>query len=315
MHYSHIFGPVHSRRLGLSLGVDLVPCNVCSYDCIYCECGCTTFATMERREFFPVSEVVAELGEYLSKTPELDYLTFSGSGEPTLSLSIGAVIRYLKETFPGYRVAVLTNGTLLWREEVREALLPADVVIPTLSSVFEGTWRRIHRPAPGISLDAIISGIRQFRKEYTGEIWVEVFIIPGVNTDDRELGSLCALLRELHPDRVQLNTLDRPGTQESVRPASAEELERISSILSHSGVKCVEPVRFHPSGSAAMTSEWCDTVERIHELIRRKPSTLDDLAESTGLPRREILKILREIEKNDPVHEKREERGVFYSCS
>ena len=197
---------------------------------------------------------------------------------------------------------------------MREALLPADVVIPTLSSVFEGTWRRIHRPAPGISLADIISGIRQFHKEYTGEIWVEVFIIPGVNTDDRELASLCALLRELHPDRVQLNTLDRPGTEESVRPASAVELERISSILSHSGVKCVEPVRFHPSGSAAMTSEWFDTVERVHELIRRRPSTLDDLAETTGLSRREILKILREIEKNTPVQEKREERGIFYSC-
>ena len=314
MHYSHIFGPVHSRRLGRSLGIDLVPCNVCSYDCIYCECGCTSFATVERREFFPVTEVVAELGEYLSTSPELDYLTFSGSGEPTLSLSIGAVIRYLKETFPGYRVAVLTNGTLLWREEVREALLPADVVIPTLSSVFEGTWRRIHRPAPGIALDDIISGIRQFRKEYSGEIWIEVFIIPGVNTDDRELASLCVLLRELHPDRVQLNTLDRPGTEESVRPASAAELERISRILSHSGVKCVEPVRFHPSCSSAMTSEWFDTVERVHELIRRRPSTLDDLAETTGLSRREILKILREIEKNTPVQEAREERGLFYSC-
>jgi wyosine [tRNA(Phe)-imidazoG37] synthetase (radical SAM superfamily) len=315
MRYSHIFGPVHSRRLGRSLGVDLVPCKVCSYDCVYCECGRTSFATSERQEFFPVGEVVAELGNYLSTTPELDYLTFSGSGEPTLSLSIGAVIRYLKETFPGYRVAVLTNGTLLWREEVREALLPADVVIPTLSSVFEETWRRIHRPAPGISLDEIISGIRQFRKEYTGEIWAEVFIIPGVNTDDRELAALCALLRELHPDRVQLNTLDRPGAEKSVIPASAEELERISSILSHSGVKCVEPVRFSPSGKAAMTPEWFDTVEMVHELIRRRPSTLDDLAESTGLSRREILKILREIEKNDPVQEKREERGVFYSCS
>jgi wyosine [tRNA(Phe)-imidazoG37] synthetase (radical SAM superfamily) len=313
MRYSHIFGPVYSRRLGRSLGIDLVPCNVCSYDCIYCECGCTSFATLERREFFPVGEVVAEIGDYLSKSPELDYLTFSGSGEPTLSLSIGAVIRYLKESFPGYRVAVLTNGTLLWREEVRAALLPADVVIPTLSSVFEGTWRRIHRPAPGISLDAIISGIRQFHKEYTGEIWVEVFIIPGLNTDDRELVSLCTLLKELHPDRVQLNTLDRPGTDESVRPASAGELERISRILSHSGVKCVEPVRFHPSGRVAMTSEWFDTVERVHECIRRRPSTLDDLAEMTGLSRLEILKVLREIEKTARVHEKREERGIFYS--
>ena len=198
---------------------------------------------------------------------------------------------------------------------MREALLPADVVIPTLSSVFEGTWRRIHRPAPGISLDDLISGIRQFRGEYSGEIWIEVFIIPGVNTDDRELASLCALLRELHPDRVQLNTLDRPGTEESVRPASTAELERISRILSHSGVKSVGPVRFHPSCSAAMTSEWFDTVERVHELIRRRPSTLDDLAETTGLSRREILKILREIEKNTPVQEKREERGIFYSCS
>jgi len=313
MRYAHIFGPVHSRRLGRSLGVDLVPCKVCSYDCVYCECGSTSDATVERKEFFPVSEVVAELGDYLSTAPELDYITFSGCGEPTLSLSIGAVIRYLKETFPGYRVAVLTNGSLLSRKEVREALYPADVVLPTLSSVFEETWRRIHRPAPGISLDEIISGIRQFHEEYTGEIWLELFIIPGVNTGDREMGSLCALLRELQPDRVQLNTLDRPGTDDAVMPAPAEEIERISALLSRSGVTCVEPVRFHLCGGVPMTPDWSDRVERIHELIRRRPSTLDDLAESTGLPRREILKVLREIEKTAPVHEKREERGVFYS--
>ena len=314
MQYSHLFGPVHSRRLGRSLGIDLVPVKTCSYDCVYCECGHTTLETIERQEFFPLQEVLSEIQDYLCRSPELDFITFSGSGEPTLSTSIGKVIRFLKHSFPSYRVAVLTNGSLLWRPDVREELLSADVVLPTLSSVFELTFSKIQRPAPGISVAQVLEGLERFREEYTGEIWLEVFIIPGINTSQRELDGLRAEIGRIRPDRVQLNTLDRPGTEEWVCPASQEELERIRGVLGLSGVKTVEPVRYELSAGATMTEEWSDAVARVHTLIRRRPCTLDDISASTGLSRREILKILREIQITSKIEEKREVRGIFYFC-
>jgi wyosine [tRNA(Phe)-imidazoG37] synthetase (radical SAM superfamily) len=314
MQYIHLFGPVHSRRLGRSLGIDLVPVKTCSFDCVYCECGHTTEETIERKEFFPLKEVLSEIQDYLSRFPELDFITFSGSGEPTLSTSIGEIIRFLKHTFPHYRVAVLTNGSLLWRPDVRYDLLPADVVLPTLSSVFESTFRKIQRPAPGISVVQVLEGLERFREEYIGEIWLEVFIIPGINTSQPELDGLRAAIRRIRPDRVQLNTLDRPGTEDWVRPASPEELERIRGELGLSGVKTVEPVRYELSAGATMTEEWSDAVARVHDLIRRRPSTLDDISASTGLSRREILKILREIQVASIIEEKREARGIFFFC-
>jgi wyosine [tRNA(Phe)-imidazoG37] synthetase (radical SAM superfamily) len=209
MRYSHIFGPVHSRRLGRSLGIDLVPYKICSFDCVYCECGETTREVLEREDFFPVNEVLEELRDYLSGYPKLDFVTFSGSGEPTLSLSIGIVIRYLKDRFPHYRVAVLTNGSLLWKEEVRRDLLLADVVLPTLSSVVEETFRQIHRPARGLTADRIVSGTEQFRKEYKGQIWLEIFIIPGVNTMDSELEGTTQYARSSRNRRLGQSGISR----------------------------------------------------------------------------------------------------------
>ncbi len=233
MQYEHLFGPVRSRRLQRSLGVDLVPMRICTFNCVYCECGTVPAFCTERRVFFDEREVISELCDFLQDSPPLDFLTFSGSGEPTLSLSIGPVIRFLKQQFPQYRVAVLTNGSLLADPGVRRDLLPADVVLPTLSSVNEETFKAIHRPAPGIRLASIIEGITEFRKEYSGAIWLEVFVIPGLNTTYEEIAGLRGILRTILPDRVQLNTLDRPGTEEWVRASGAGELERMKSQLAY----------------------------------------------------------------------------------
>ncbi|MDD1706792.1 MAG: radical SAM protein [Methanoregulaceae archaeon] len=314
MHYSHLFGPVHSRRLGRSLGIDLVPFKTCSYDCVYCECGHTIIETTERSEFFPLEEVLEELYDYLSRSPQLDFITFSGSGEPTLSCSIGKVIRFIKHTFPTYRVAVLTNGSLLWRPDVREDLLVADVVLPTLSSIFDSTFRKIHRPAPEISTGQIVAGLELFRKEYSGEIWLEIFIIPGINTDIKELEGLREAIVRICPDRVQLNTLDRPGSEEWVQPAPSGKLEQIRSVFGLAGINVVEPIQYEISTGSTMTEEWSAAIAGVHELLMRRPCTLDDLSTSSGLSRREILKILREIQLTAPVEEKREERGIFYFC-
>ena len=233
MQYMHLFGPVRSRRLHRSLGIDLVPLRICTFNCVYCECGTVPAFCTKRKVFFDEQEVIAELEDFLNDPPPLDFLTFSGSGEPTLSLSIGNVIRFLKQRFPQYRVAVLTNGSLLTDPAVRNDLMPADVVLPTLSSVNEETFRAIHRPAPEIRLASIIDGITRFRQVYDGAIWLEVFVVPGLNTTDEEVDGLRGILPVIRPDRVQLNTLDRPGTEQWVQASDVEELEYVKERLGY----------------------------------------------------------------------------------
>ena len=308
MRYTHLFGPVSSRRLGRSLGVDLVPFKTCPYDCVYCECGETTAKTLQRQEFFPTREVLDELSHFLATSPRPDFITLGGSGEPTLSLSIGPVIRFIKERFPACRIAVLTNGCLLSDPDVRHDLLQADIVLPTLSTVSKDTFRKIHRPVPGIDCTGILDGLKRFRDEFTGEIWLEVFIIPGLNTNDQELEGLYDAIRLVQPDRVQLNTLDRPGTEEWVDPAGPAELARIAHVLNYTGTEPVESTV--PPRVLSPYAE--DPVEQVYELLRRRPSTVSDIASSTGMRISEVRKILRGMVTTHDLLEKREERGVFY---
>ena len=205
----YVFGPVASRRLGRSLGIDLIPYKTCSYNCVYCECGATTDLTITRQEFYPLKEVVAELDRVLAKKPDLDYITFAGSGEPTLSKLLGPVIKHLKEHYPWYRVAVLTNGTLCMLPEVRNDLLPADLIIPTVPASDQAMQNRIFRPYRNISVSSIQSGLVALRKEFSGQIWAEVFLVSGINTGRDELLDTREKILEIRPDLIQLNSLDR----------------------------------------------------------------------------------------------------------
>ncbi|MDD2803422.1 MAG: radical SAM protein, partial [Methanocorpusculum sp.] len=224
---NHIFGPVMSRRLGRSLGIDLLPFKTCSYDCVYCECGATNSLTTKRAEFFPTEEVISQLDTVLRERPTLDYITFAGSGEPTLSLSIGRIIRHLKTAYPEYKVAVLTNGSLLGNKEVAADLSQADLVIPTLTSTSQETFEKIHRPDTCLLIKTIISDILEFRKEFHGEIWLEIFLIPDLNTSLEELASLRDVIDKIQPARIQLNTLDRPAAEDWVTAPDPDELENI----------------------------------------------------------------------------------------
>jgi len=311
MGYSHLFGPVASRRLGRSLGVDLVPYKVCSFDCIYCEVGRTTLKTTARQEFFPPEEVESELGDFLLSRPSLDFITFSGSGEPTLSLSIGRLIRFIKERYPGYRVAVITNGSLLHDSAVRGALQPADVVLPTLSTADEGTFRKIHRPAPEIFVRDVIRGLHQFRETFPGEIWLEVFLVPGINMEEDALRALQKEIAGIRPDRVQLNTLDRPGAEPWVRPASREELQGAAFIFGIDGEMSITSLTDRKIQDILPE----DARSMVIETIRRRPSTLDDLVAQTGLHRQELIKMLRALSSDPHLITRREARGTFYCWS
>ncbi|PKL55207.1 MAG: radical SAM protein [Methanomicrobiales archaeon HGW-Methanomicrobiales-6] len=310
MAYRYLFGPVPSRRLGISLGIDLVPYKTCAFDCIYCECGRTTDLTCERREYVPTDRVIAELDDFLAKAPDLDYVTFAGSGEPTLHSGIGEIISFIKDRYPRYRVAVLTNSALLVDPEVRAALMPADLVVPSLDAVSEEVFLRINRPSPGITAGRVLEGLLDFVREYTGEVWLEVFIVPGINDTEEEIRLLKDAVAAINPDRVQVNTLDRPGTDIRVRPASRPALERIASMLGGNaeviGAACTD---------RALPPESGDAGEAILATIRRRPCTGADLAALLGIRPAEVAKHLRALEARALIEQVREKRGIFYRAT
>jgi len=185
--YKYLFGPVPSQRLGLSLGVDLVPKKVCSLNCVYCEVGETTKLTTERKEYVLSEKVKAELQDFMKSRPELDYITFSGSGEPTLNSHIGELIAFVKEHYPDNKVAILTNGTMLSDKKLRRELLAADVVLPSLDAVSQEVFELIDRPHKKIRIADYIQGLIDFREEYKGRIWLEIMLIKDYNDSEDEL--------------------------------------------------------------------------------------------------------------------------------
>lgn len=308
--YLHLFGPVFSRRLGLSLGVDLIPYKSCSYNCVYCECGQTDHTTCTRREFFPPEKIIAELNNYLSGDPKLDTITFAGSGEPTLSTSIGSILRYLKTSYPHYQTTVLTNGSLLSDTQVQEELLLADQVIPTLSTVYNTTFQKIHRPDKKLSLTQIIDGLCRFRRLFTGSLIIEIFIIPGVNTTTEELDGLKKILSHLKPDGIQLNSLDRPAADEWVQSASLEELVMIRNYLNLPGMTIAGDTipSAHP-----IRSELTE-LDLIWSVLSRRPSTIEDLIRMTGLSESTVTKVINLLLEDKKINHRNGGRGIFYDC-
>lgn len=307
--YSRLFGPIPSRRLGMSLGVDLIPKKVCSLDCVYCEVGRTTELTCERRTFFDPGLVMDELAHYFKTSPVPDYITFSGSGEPTLFREIGDIIQFIKRSEPDIPIAVLTNGTLLSMQPVRESILNVDVVLPSLDAVSEEVFNRMNRPAPGLFVKEMIQGMVDFRTEYQGQIWLEVFILPGYNDSEAELLRLKDAILRIRPDIVQLNSLDRPGTVTGLRSASQIELQQIIDLWNLANVEiiCAAPQR------KTIRSYRSDIEVRIKEILSRRPCTLDDLEQILGLHRNELNKYLDTMDAESIIETHEQDRGVFYT--
>ena len=306
--YKYLFGPVPSRRLGMSLGVDLVPRKVCSLDCVYCEVGKTTKLTLERKEYVLYDKVTTELLDYFKNNPDPDYITFSGSGEPTLNSRFGDILNFIKDLKPHIPVAVLTNGTLLYDPEVRRELSKADVVLPSLDAATERVFEKINRPADGLDIKKYIQGIVDFRKEFKGKIWLEIFFLPGYNLDDNELEELRKIIEKIDPDSVQLNTLDRPGTVENLKPATREELEKIVKKWRMNNVEIIASAVKRETEKAYRK----DVEAVILETIARRPCTVDDIIRITGLHINEINKYLDVLEAENKIETRNQERGVFY---
>ena len=308
MNYKHLFGPVPSRRLGISLGVDLVPHKVCSLDCIYCEVGKTTNCTIERKEYVPINEVLNELDDYLKQKPNLDFITFSGAGEPTLNSGIGKVISFIKEKYPQYKLALLTNSTLLYDENLRKEIINIDLILPSLDAASEDIFERLNRPYPKVEIEKVIEGLLSFKKEFKGKMWLELFIVPGLNDTEKELSLLKNTILKINPEKVQLNTLDRPGTEPEVKAVLKEKLEEIAEFLKPLFVEII--AKFI---SRQKVKSFNKNIEsQILETIRRRPCTDKDLSAMLGLHLNELNKYLAELLKRDIIKSEFQERGVFF---
>lgn len=231
MNYKHIYGPVNSRRLGVSLGVDMVPFKTCQLDCIYCECGATTNLTNERAEYITAASFVNELDDYLSNNAAPDYVTFGGSGEPTLNVALGEVVAHLKKNYPAQKLALLTNSTLFIDDDVRKVAKLCDLVLPSLDAATDEVFVKINKPAPSVKCSDVINGLLKFSKEYKGTIWLEIFIAPNVNDSVEEILLIKEIVTKINPTRIQLNSLDRTGTDVTLVKASQENLLRISDLM------------------------------------------------------------------------------------
>ncbi len=307
--YKYLFGPVPSRRLGMSLGVDLVPRKICSLDCVYCEVGATTKLTTERMEYVPYEKVINEITEYLSKNPTPDFITFSGYGEPLLNSRVGDVLNFIKQNYSELQVAILTNGTLLSDKHVRHEILSADVVLPSIDAATEKAFKKLNRPTTSLDVKSHIQGLVDFRKEFKGKIWLEIFILPGYNDDDAEIAGLKKAIAEINPDQVQINTLDRPGTIEELVPASHEKLEEIKQKM---GFKNTQIIAASPSRKE--NKAYREDIENaILDTIARRPCTVEDLRNILGLNTNEINKYLDVLDADGKIKMQHGERGAFYS--
>ena len=256
--FNHVFGPVPSRRLGMSLGVDLVTGKSCNMNCIFCECGRTTGLTTERRRFKDPEEVKKEIKLALEEvTP--DYITFSGSGEPTLSLDLGEIIEWIKKNTT-VKVCVITNSLLLDDMKVVEELKNADLIIPTINSVDNLIFKKINRPSVNDNIDRVMKGIENLSRYYKGDTYLECFIIEGLNDSDEHTDRMAKFLKPLHFTKLQLNSLDREGAESWVKPASMETLEKVKERYIHNGIENVEIIK--------KLQERKDKIEMDEELVR-----------------------------------------------
>jgi len=292
MAYTYIFGPVPSRRLGISLGIDLLPFKTCSFNCIYCECGRTTQYLNERKEFFPVENIFSEISDYLSNNEYPDFLTFSGSGEPTLYSKLGELISMCKARFPEIKVAILTNSSLLYREDVRNECSLADVVLPSLDSARLESFLKLDRPFEKDKLNLIIYGLIEFRKMYEKEIWLEIFFAQGINDSEEDLNALHEAIIKIKPDLIQLNTLDRPPAESFTKPVPKKFLEDVAKRWNDLPVEIIS--RYKNRGEIENYSKEFE--QQILAALKRRPLTRSDLTYVFNKPMVEIAKYLDILE-------------------
>lgn len=302
----HVFGPVPSRRLGRSLGVDVVPFKTCSYDCIYCQLGRTTCKTVERRQWLRWEPLLDELKQSLDT--RADYITFSGSGEPTLHTRLGELIDRIKSV-TSVPIAVLTNGSLLWRADVRRDLRHADLVIPSLDAGDDLRFRCINRPHGSLSFDQVAEGLAAFRSEFRGQYWLEVLAVAPWTSGPEQIEEIATWARRIRPDRVQLNTVTRPPSERCAERVPREELIRLAELFEpHAEVidEYAQPPPSEKTGSGT---------DRVLDTLCRRPCTIEDVMAAHALHRSEAIKYLEELSRGGLIERVTAESESYYRAA
>lgn len=304
--YKHLFGPVPSRRLGRSLGVDMTPFKTCSLDCVFCQLGRTTNKTVQRAEYVPAAEVEAEIEGWLKEGGNADYMTLSGSGEPTLHTRFGELLQFARAR-TAIPTALLSNGTLFWQPEVRKAAQRADIVKVSLSAWDQNSFERINRPHPDLRFRQIVEGYRAFRNEFRGKFWLEVFLIPGMNSSRQEVKKIAALARAICPDEIHLNTAVRPPAEQSIVALPHSNMESLAGL-------------FFPS--AKVVAEFSSTISpnvianeaTILEMLRRRPCTAQQISRVFGMHLNEVSKHLGKLTRTGEICVQGSEPSPYYGA-
>lgn len=303
---SYVFGPVPSRRLGLSLGVDLIPAKTCSFDCLYCQVGKTTNRTVDPKPFVPVADVVEEVKKKLLKTAP-DTITLAGSGEPTLHSELEKVIASIKK-ITEVTVAVLTNGSLFSSKEIRHRVLEADIVLPTLTSAVDRTFRMIHNPHPKLELSSVISGLEQFRQDYNGRLFLEVVLLAGINDTEEELEGLKKVIDRICPEKIQLNTIVRPPADSRAISLDIKKMEEIMVFFGEKAEIVAEP------RLTGQITEKSSQVSRLHEMVKRRPLRPEDIAHALSISLDDVEDIVKGLLIKGQIR-KQEHSGKIYYLS
>lgn len=304
--FKHVFGPVPSRRLGRSLGVDLVPFKTCSYDCIYCQLGRTTCKTVERKEWVPMDAVLDELKRKLTCQP--DYITLSGSGEPTLHSRLGEIIEHI-QAMTAVPVAVLTNGSLLWQAGVREEVALADVVLPSLDAPDPERFEFINRPHPDITFERLLDGLAAFRREFSGKYWLEVMLLGGYTSLPPQVRQLAEWTRRIQPDKVQLNTAVRPPAEEYAMAVPPERLAELARLFE----PAAEVVAEHRAQRGSAESQA--SAEALLALVRRRPCTVEGIGHGLAIKPSVVVKLLADLEAQGKISSERHGPEQFYRAT
>ena len=301
----YLYGPVPSRRLGLSLGVDIVPYKVCTLDCVYCQIGRTTDLTTERRAYVAADVILEEIRGRVAQGLKADYITIGGSGEPTLNSELGVLVDGIK-AMTDIPVALLTNGTLFYRADVRGESAKADVVLPSLDAGDAMTFGRLNRPHVDLSIEKLVDGLSRFRDDFRGRIWLEVFVISPINTTEEDIDRIDQCIGRIRPDKVHLNTAVRPTADPDVKRVEIEQLKAIARKL---GPRCEIISDFSQAPSGATAGAGADDVLA---LLRRRPCSVDDISSGLHIHRHEVLKIAAQLQDKGVIRsEYRNGRQLF----
>jgi wyosine [tRNA(Phe)-imidazoG37] synthetase (radical SAM superfamily) len=302
--YRYLFGPVPSRRFGRSLGIDLTPHKTCCFDCVFCQLGRTPTKTVERKEYVPTEAVLRELDRWFRSGGEADYVTLSGGGEPTLHARFGEVLEFIRSrgTIPS---VLLTNGALLHLPEVRAAAGLADIVKISMSVWDQTSFEWINRPHPQLFFNQMIEGQKRFRSRFGGQVWMEVFLVRGMNSSPEEVTKVATLAREIAPDRIQLNTAVRPPAEAFVTALPKEQMAALMNLF--------QPTAEIIADFSAPRSKPMQTnTAAILAMLKRRPCTAQQIAEGFGLHVNEVSKYLGSLMQEKKIRVTRRKDGVYY---